>query len=410
MKAFLAQAQENKSQLVLLNDWPMNQKEQFLIDVKALGFSNEDLTIVIERLNLKKDSTSITHVKDYLSFVLSLREKEQKLALMDLEQLDASEINSEYISKFRKHEEKIKAKFKSNNLTTPAEQSRYHELYYGCKALRPNEINKGAAKEFKRFNFALGLGTLGASYAYYNMDKEINAEWFKKLGYDVGISLIFSYMGGIIQTNANDTQLVKSLKSYFIGRLIGVTDVVVYDPMFNKEREVALKRIEELKKDPNYKQEVDKLLVSYKERSLYRKYKEEVISALKKLPSGISLGVKGNSVDENIDWNNLDHSDLDRPEVQEVMVAAAMAQVYEQTKGEWIDTSDAGLDRYAFNTIFYGVQIPRSMIQSYITYQMLCMGQDNSKISLAKAMLFNVSSNFIVNQALYGYREKAIGN
>jgi hypothetical protein len=411
MLDFLSHVQKSETQATLLNDWSINEKKQFLVDIKSLGFSSVDLSIIIESLNLKKESISSDHVLSYLSFVLSLKEKEQKIALMDLEQLDAREINSEYINKFIKHEEKIKAKFESKNLTSPAEQNRYQELYYGCRALRPNDINKGAAKEFKRFNFALGLGTLGASYAYYNMNKEFNAEWFEKLGYDVGVSLIFSYVGGVIQTNANDTQMVKSLKSYYIGRLIGVSDVVVYDPIFNKEHDLALKRIEKLKSDPNYKREVDNLLISYKERGLYRKYKAEIIAALKILPSGISLGVKGKSIDENnIDWNNLTHSDLDRPEVQDIMVAAAMAQVYEQSKGEWIDTSDAGLDRYAFNTIFYGAQIPRSMIQSYITYQMLCMGQDNSKVSFAKAVLFNVSSNFIVNQALYDYRQKAIGH
>jgi hypothetical protein len=402
---------KNKNQTKLPNKWTKQEKKQFLIDLKSFEFSDESMQIISDRLNLKREVPSAFYVKNYLSFVLSLKEKEQKMALMNLDQLGKKEINSKYVNNFLKHEEKIKAKFESKKITELSAQNRYRELFYGCKAFRPNEINKGAAREFKRFNLALNLGTLGVSYAYYNMDKKIDGEWFEKLGYDIGTSLLFSYVGGIIQTNAADTQIVKTLKNYFIGRVIGVTDVLLYDPIFSHEREIALKHIEDLKKDPSYKKEIDDLLISYRERGLFRKYKEEVIKVLKELPFEIGLGIKGNTVDENnIDWNNLSHSDLDRPEVQDVMVAAAMAQVYQQTKGEWIDTSDAGLDRYVFNSLFYGVQIPRSIVQNYITYQMLCMGQDNSKISFAKAALFNVTSNFIVNQALYGYRQKAIGN
>ena len=133
------------------------------------------------------------------------------------------------------------------------------------------------------------------------------------------------------------------------------------------------------------------------------------MNTIRKLPEGFSFGVKGNSVDENnVDWNNLSHADLERPEVQEVLVAASMAQIYHESKGEWIDTGDAGLDRYAFNSVFYAVQIPKSIAQNFITYRMLCMGQDDPKLSFTKAVIFNVGSNFIVNQALYGYREKAI--
>lgn len=411
MLDFLSKSQQFENQTVLKNGWSPEEKSKFLIDVKLLGFSKSDKKIIIENLNLKENDISTNRVLDYLSFVLNLKKKDQKMALMDIEQLDSREVNSNHVLKFLKNENKIKAKFKSKNLTTPAEQNRFRQLYYGCRALRPNDINKNAAKEFKRFNYALSLGTLGASYAYYNMDKDFDGEWFAKLGYDLGASLVFSYLGGIIQTNANDTQLVKSLKGYFMARVIGVTDIAIYDPMFNKERELAEKRIEELKKDPDYKEEIESLLESYKKRGLYRKLKEEVISSLKKLPSGIGLGVKGNSVDENnVDWNNLTHADLDRPEVQEVLVAAAMAQIYQQNKGEWIETSDAGLDRYVFNTVFYGVQIPRSMLQTYITYQTLCMGQDNPKVSFTKAILFNLVSNFIVNNTLYGYRKTAIGN
>ncbi len=133
------------------------------------------------------------------------------------------------------------------------------------------------------------------------------------------------------------------------------------------------------------------------------------MSTLKKLPEGLSLGVSGKSIDDNgINWNNLTHKDMDRPEVQEVLVAAAMAQIYQENKGEWIETSNAGVDRYVFNSIFYGMQIPKSIIQNFITYQILCMGQDNPKMSFGKAVLFNVTANFIVNQVLYGQREKAI--
>ncbi|MGZ3807687.1 MAG: hypothetical protein ACXVCE_06340 [Bacteriovorax sp.] len=403
-------SKEDKSEKIpsIKNDWSIEDKKQFLDEAKALGLSGSNIKIMVEGLNGQAEPVSVSRAKNYLEYVLSLREKEQGMALLDLAHLGDGEIHSKHINKFIAHEKKIQEKVTLKAMT-PKEEERYHELYYGCRALTPNEVNRNAARDFKRFNLALNLGSLGASYAFYNMDKEKNGEWFGKLGYDIGITVLFSYVGGQTQTRATDTQLVKSLKSYFFGRAMGLTDIVLYDPLFNHEQEKAQARLEELKKDPLYKEEIEKLLKAYNERGLYRKYKDEIISALKNLPERIGLGVKGNSVDENnVDWNNLSHADLDRPEVQEVLVAGAMAQIYHESKGEWIDTGDAGLDRYAFNTIFYGVQIPKSIFQNFITYRMLCMGQDNSKISFTKAVVFNVSMNFIVNQALYGYREKAI--
>ena len=403
----ISERQDNLKKLV--NDWSSLDKNKFLDEVEALEFSHDEVTIIIDGLNMQYKSPSIERVKNYLTYVLSLSEKDQRVALLDLDQLDAREINSKHIQKFMRHEEKLQKKFATDEKMSAKEKKRYEELYYGCRALSPNAVNQNAARDFKRFNFSLSLGTLGASYAFFNMDRDINAEWFSKLGYDLGITVLFSYVGGNVQTKATDTQIVKSLKSYFFGRLMGTTDLFIYDPLFNKEHSHAEARIEELKKDPNYKEKAEVILKDYQERNLYRKYKNEIINALKKLPEGISFGLKGNSVDENnVDWNNLTRADLERPEVQEVLVAGAMAQLYDESKGELIDTGDQGLDRYAFNTIFYGVQIPRSIAQNFITYRMLCMGQDNAKLSFAKAVIFNVSANFVVNHALFGYRKKAI--
>ena len=408
MLDFIARTDKKENMALIKNNWLKTEKADFLNDLKALKFSDDNIKTIIEGLNMQLDPVSPVRAKNYLTYVLSLSEKEQKIALLDIAQLDAREMNSKHVTKFIAHEKKIQEKFESKKMSLK-EQGRYKELYYGCRALSPNEVNKNAAKDFKRFNLALNLGSLGASYAFYNMDKEKDGEWFAKLGYDLGTTIFFSYVGGKIQTNPTDTQIVKSLKGYFSGRVMGLTDILVYDPMFNKEQEKAEARVEALKKDPNYKVEVEALLKDYQERGLYRKYKAEIIDTLKKLPEGISLGLKGNSVDENnVDWNNLTHADLDRPEVQDVLVAASMMQIYNESKGEWIETGDAGLDRYSYNMAFYATMIPKSIVQNYLTYKILCMGQDNAKLSFTKAVIFNVASNFVVNQALFGYRQKAI--
>ena len=408
MLDFIAKSEHKDALTSLKNDWSQKEKKQFLEEIKNLNFSSDDILLIVESLNMQTSKVSPERVKSYLNYVLSLSTKKQKTALYDLAQLDSREMNSEIVAKFIAHEEKIQKMFNKKTMTL-TEQKRYQELYYGCRALRPNEINKAAAKDFKRFNFALSFGTLGASYAFYNMDKDINSQWFEKLGYDLGVTLLFTFVGNNIQTKATDTQITKSLKSYFIGRALGITDIAIYDPIFNHEQEDAQARIEELKKDPEYKKKIEELMKLYKERGVYRQYKDQILHSLKKLPESITLGVGGNSVDENgVDWNNLTHDDLDRPEVQDVLVAAAMAQIYNETKGELIDTGDTGLDRYTFNTLYYGAQIPKSIAQNFLTYRMLCMGQDNPKLSFTKAVLFNVSTNFIMNQVLFGFREKAI--
>ncbi len=408
MSDFFTRANKKENAELLKNHWSNSEKKKFLDQLAQLEFSDEEVKLIVDSLNMQTVKVDSLRVRKYLTYALSLNEKNRRTALLDLAELDGREINSKLVNKFIEHEKKIAENAARKNLNA-AQEARYQELYYGCRALSPNNVNRNAARDFKRFNLALNLGTLGASYAFYNMDKEINAEWFGKLGYDIGITVMFSYVGGSIQTKATDTQIVKSLKSYLMGRVLGMTDILVYDPIFNNEREKAEARLAELKKNPAYQAEIDKLLKSYEERGFYREYKEKIISTLKQLPEGISMGVRGNPVDENgVDWNNLSHADLDRPEVQEVLIAASMAQFYHENKGEWIDTGDTGLDRYAFNTIFYAVQIPKSIFQNFITYRMLCMGQDNPKLSFTKAVIFNVATSFAVNQVLFGYREKAI--
>jgi hypothetical protein len=408
VKLFIAKSAKLENTQLLKNNWSAKEKKLFIDSVRAMGFSDQNIKAMIDSLNMQKDPSTLNTVKNYLNYVFSLSEKDQKTALLDLAQLNAQEINSKHVKKFMVHEKNLQDKFAAKNMDSFSEK-RFQDLYYGCRALRPNEVNKNAAKNFKSFNLSLSLGTLGASYAFYNMDKDLNGEWFAKLGYDVGVTILMSYVGGNIQTKATDTQIVKSLKGYFMGRALSVVDIAIYDPVFSKERENAEHRLEKLKSDPEYKKKSAELFKLYKEQGLYRKYKTKLISTLKNLPEGISLGLNGHSVDENnIDWNNLSHADLDRPEVQDVLVAASMAQVYQESTGEWIETGDTGLDRYAFNTIFYGLQIPKSIVQNFITYRMLCMGQDNVKLSFTKAVIFNVATNFMVNQLLYGYREKAI--
>jgi hypothetical protein len=399
-----------EKQINTIKYWSNEENQQFSKVLETLKFNSKEAKVIIETLNSRDSLISFNHVKNYLQFTLTLKDQEKNLALIDLNQLEIDQSTSKYIKKYLKSEKTISKKVKAKKLTSADELERFHELYYGCRSFHPNEVNKAATKKFKKFNVGLSLGTLGFSYSYYNMDKEMNAEWFEKLGYDIAVSLLFSYYGNKAQTKVTDTQLTKTLKNYLFGRFLSLTDVLIYDPLFNNERDLAEKRIEAMKKSPIDQQEIKSLLESYEERGLYRKFKNEIVSQFKKLPFNANLGVSGNSIDENnIDWNNIQKSDLDRPVVQEVLVAAAMAQVYEQAHGEWIETSDVGLDRYTFNTLFYGAQMPRSFIQSYITYQMLCMGQDNTKVSFTKAVLFNLTSSFIVNHALYGYRLKAIG-
>ena len=404
--------QANNDCMSLMQAFHTETKTSLQSPFKDMDFTASELAIVSESWAEQKSKTSETRVRKYLAYVLSLSEKERAIALRDLAQLDQWEANSKHIKKFNEMDAKISKKIASKKILDPADQARYTDLYYGCRALRPNEVNKNAAKDFKRFNLSLNLGTLAASYAFYNMDKDFDAEWFTKLGYEVGITVLFSYVGGNIQTKATDTQIVKSLKSYFIGRIMGTTDILIYDPLFNDEDTRGEKVFADLKKlednNPEFKKRIQELKKSYEERGLYRRYKDELISKLKQLPH-VGLGLKGDSRDENgIDWNNLTKSDLDKPEVQDILIAAAMAEVYQQRKGEWIESSNSGVDRYVFNSVFYGVQIPKSIVQNFITYQILCMGQDNPKLSFTKAVLFNVSANFVVNQVLYGYREKAI--
>lgn len=406
LNEFIRKSERNEVASGLALKWSEFQRKKFFQEVAAMGFNKEDQKIILESLNKGRRDLTPQRVKEYLTFVQVLSNQQQKNGLRDLAYLDLKNNPSSKIAKFYKYEARVKNKAKVSKLS-PKDEARYKELYFGCRALRPNKVNANAASDFKRFNLSLGLGTLAGSYAFYNMDKEKDFMWFSKLGYDVVMTVVFSQIGSRIQTKPNDTQLVKSLKGYLIGRTIGSLDILAY-PFLSNERGKALKRLEDLRKDPEFEKKYKQLLVAYEKRGLYRKFKNSLISQLKKLPS-VSLGLKGNSVDTNgVDWNNLSPADLDRAEVQEVLMLAAMAQIYEESKGELIESSDTGLDRYVFSSLYYGVMLPKSIVQNYLTYQILCMGQDKPRIAFTNAVLFNVGASFLTNQVLFSWREKAI--
>ncbi len=376
------------------------------IDIfKDVDLTNSEKWLALESLSRQKNKATDERVHNYLQYASTLREKERIQALSDIDQLDQKEINSKHVQRFTKLEKKFSEKF-ANNVN---EISSYRNLYNSCHSYRPNTVNSEAVSSFKKFNMALSLGTFAASYSYYNMDKEKDQEWFLKLGYDLANTIIFSYFGSKAQSNIEDSQITRGIKSYLVARVLGLEDVAFYNSLVSTDNKKAEERINQLKNDPEIGNKVKDLLNTYEKSGVYRKFRDNLILELKHVKHTITLGLNGNSMDTSgVDWNNIRPEDLDRNEVKDVLVMAAMAEIYQASKSEYIATSDKGLDRYAFNSIYYFAQIPRNIVQSYLTFEILCMGQKNPKLAFFKAFLLNTSIGVLNNQLLFSTRDKLI--
>ncbi len=390
------------------------QLEEVRNYLRRRNFSVAEENLVLESLLELENPVKVPDIKNYLEFSLSYTKLTRKYVLLDVNQMGSREITSPYMLKFKKIEEKIDTK----KFKTITDRNHYSELYHSCRALTPNSKNANAASSYKNFSMVLGLGTLASGYALYNMDREKDLEWFMRLGYDVAYTVIDSMVGARIQIAHGDSQIVKTFKNYFFGRAMGATDVVVFDPLFSNEREKAngrISRLKEIKEQGELQIEVDELLKTLQSQSLYRKYKQDLIlklkAALKESKSFLSLGVdeRITSIPGTVDWNRIMLADLDRPEVQEVLVLAAMNEIYQQNAGDYIVTGDTGIDRYTFNSMFsLIVRVPKNFVQAFWTFNILCMGQDRPHVAFTKAVLMNVTANFAFNQLFYYTREQAI--
>lgn len=427
----------------LLWEWLQNQEHVDFVDsytdILKMNLNNDEVQIITKALG---EGELKTDRMNYILWSSGQLPKKRARAFKELASWDQPDSTRE-LKKFLKARKKFdqweEARFQKlikdagNDGNAPAlkaqakkQREAYERLKYACSAKVPNSDNMSAGKNFKRFIMTVGPISVVAGYTVANWQelKDSIAQmqegegaalggWFKQLGYDLSIGLILNYTLGRIFSEPTGTYLQKASKGYLADLGLGVADMFAYNLVFPKDNKEIESRFESLKTDPNFKQNMELLQKRLDEIGFMVKFKSTVIGMVKDM---ISRGERFELPEAGL--MSLTQADLDRPEIQKIVLKAIAAQLYEEARyganpPEWpadiIHSGEGGSDRFFF---YAGVGPFYHLVNIAIgtrIYQTICMGKDNLGRAFGKAAVMHTIWAFGYNLFEFPLRSNLIG-
>lgn len=364
----------------------------------------------------------------YFQYMDSLKPKQEMIAAADLAMVGGDESSTKFLKKYRKIQKSIgkekdkitksinKKVAKENPGRTSAELDKiaqkeikkymkgYEKLSYGCRSTKMTPERKMAAATFKKFTIGIGIASTVAGYSYNNRDKPKDGQWFGKLGYELTWGVITGYLASKIISNPENGPVNIALKKYFLARGNGLIDMGLYGWMFGASNEDAEQRLADLKNSPEKRKQLLELKKYLEDKKVFAKVKDSIIENVKKL----GLPIKPPVEIHDIDWENLSDEDLEREDVQDVVMAAILSQIYDENKGKVFNTGHIGADRYSFHASYGLIMMPKDTFISLYIYNVLCMGQMNPRQALFKALGIYTLNRVVFDQMYYFARRESI--
>lgn len=409
-----------------------------LLEARKLELDEAALKELKVKLNSLEKKPSRKEFKSYLLYLDSVRIKDKIQVIKELDQLTKPEANSRLMKKHKKiqrliEKEKLKRteqltkKILTDHPGIPKEVLKtkisnemgqhminYERLTYGCRSTRWSPERKAAAQSFKKFTIGIGMVSSIGAYTYQNSDKEFDGMWFGRLGYELTVGVLTGLLSSRIISNPENTVVALALKKYFLSRTTGVVDMFAYGALFGVSNEDAEERLALILKDPKKREELEKLRKFMDDKNLYQEFKEKFIEKLKEFKESSEVTTKGSSEifepisGKSLDWNELTPEDLDDEEIQNMLLTAVSQQLYDEQKGDYIETGNAGSDRFVFHALYGAVLLPKDTFVSLYIYNTLCMGALNPKAALIKAVAVFTLNRLVFDQIYYYVRRTSI--
>ncbi len=384
----------------------------------SMTLSEENLVLILEKIEasgLHQNKMEI--LESYLHFMKSKSASLQKQAILELPIVSNAGESSALIKEFRKNlkrfdnyeaqmielnlkeankkfPEKTKierwdyARFKANG-----QKKVYEHLSNGCRGNIQTPEGKLAAKKFAKFRLLMGTVNTVGMYTYFNWDKEKDMSWFGKLGYEIGVSMIMSWINSKIITNPGSTYLQKGLMNYGSYAVSDIATAFGYTQFFGTTDKEIQQRFEELKKDPEFEQKIKELFKFLEEQKVDQNFLE---------------AFNRNFTDKTFDPEKLTPEDLNSPEIRDVLMETMSAQLYEENAGEHLQTGSVGVDRYSFARLYGLYAVPKGIAVNLWIYRILCMSTLNPQAAYLKAGLIYMTDSLTNNAIYYKFRRDAI--
>lgn len=428
----LLTSKSQSSKVSTFDSWALKEASKIELTEEVLTALEKKLA-ALEKKPSKKEFTS------YLHFLDIVRDKNKLKFIDELSEISNPEYKSSLMKKHRKiqgiiskEEEKQGTKLskkiaEENPGLSPKEvevrvskemneyMKKYERLTYGCRSTKWTPERKAAAASFKKFTIGIGLASSIGAYTYQNYDREIDAKWIGRLGYELTAGTLIGLVASKIVSNPDNSPVALALKKYFFSRTTGLVDMVAYGAMFGISDEEAKTRLDNIMKDPNRRAEIEKLRQYMDQKNLYQKFKESFIEKVKNFKQSnqslentgegkITESISGNS----INWDDMTTEDLEDEEIQNLLMTSIVSQMYDEQKGDLIATGNAGSDRYTFHAAYGALLLPKDTFISLYIYNTLCMGALNPKPAMLKAIGVFSLNRIIFDQIYYFSRRTSI--
>jgi hypothetical protein len=152
------------------------------------------------------------------------------------------------------------------------------------------------------------------------------------------------------------------------------------------------KKFEELKTSPTFKSDMQKLKAYASDETLLKRFIDETMIFLGQLKI-INTGL---GVHEGIDFDHLTQEDLKDPEIKKIVLAAIIAQEYENQQGPLALAGSKTQDFYLYDSLYSLVKIPKDIVLDNTVNKIMCLNTYNSTRGITQAV--GISA---INQILF---------
>jgi hypothetical protein len=323
-------------------------------------------------------------------------------------------------------QEKIRFKKKIDEMEIPSamktralqqarhESNIFRRMLNGCNSGNSQRI-AGAAKKFSRFKFALALGGTPIFYISKNKDKMKSDQFFwEKLGHELTMGLVFTWVGNKIFTNSSSTFWGKYFEGHLKFTPLSYMEAYSYEELFGKKSLMRYlqklyksdvppseleSEFERLKASPTFEKDVNELFSYLEEKSKKRNTKNF-------FDKYFNLSTYS-SVDDKL---KITQEDLESEEAREMMMELIAERIYLQNMGQWpiFQTGRKDTDRFTFyktRNILWDV---KGLAVNLAIFEMMCR-EPFGKIGSWGAILGLVFGDQYINgNFTYQYRREAI--
>lgn len=426
-----AQSDCNSLMRVLMNNARVDSGlENLRTYAKKLELAPEMIDEIARQWDAGVSELPTENAENWLLYVKTLLPENQLEAMQLMSAMKASDSSEKIVKRFQKIEKKIEKKRQSHLARTlkrlqkkqpgtPIEElmqqaeaktrvymKSYRRLSFECRSKTMNETRKQANKTFKKFTIGIGVVSSFGGMAYANRDNELE-DWIGQFGYETVMGIITGSIASKIISNPRDSDLAKAIKKYFFSRATGLVDMALFGMLFGADESEAQARLQEVLNDPQRAERLREMQRVFEEKKMYQKVRDTFIEGLRSMKETVGFETAP-PFDLGVDWGNLTDEDLAREDVQDVLMAAAIAELYAEGEGDMIATGNVGADRYAFHAAYGLVMLPKDMATTMWIYNILCLGMAQPRQAIIKATAVYAINRIISDQLYYAVRRGAI--